>query len=286
MERRPQKTKFKDIKSNVKKEDMGLPDIVRKMLFILFMIFAILFLLNFSVGGPSVFDELKYLLNAELGSVTSVILGASIVGATIISIFIFFVALIFNSTLKLKINIWFILGAFVMFWLFLAGFSFIESAIGVKTVHGWNLQSPPPNIVGQINCNSETTGEAVILINDTAICKYTLPWKLTNATTSVEIVYNNNTHNHITSMVEPNNYNITFNASANVRYLSFEINGINEKGMNVSATDGYPNTFLSPEEYKQNTQTFLSYILGLFALIFVTAPIAINELKKLWRGTN
>lgn len=40
--------------------------------------------------------------------------------------------------------------------------------------------------------------------------------------------------------------------------------------------------FVSEDEAKEIRKEFYAYLLGLFAVVFVTVPIAVNNLKKLW----
>ncbi len=249
---------------------------------LLLAVFLIILMLILIIGDFSIWDWIQKTFQRTIGYSPANILFKSIKTMVITSAILGIIFLIINELAGPKLNRWFIIGLISMYLAFLVGFSFIDTVVGVKAIDGWNLKyEGNGTIIGKVYCHSSLSGKEIILVNETARCVLNYNLRLYASSSRVDIKYLDGSQE---SKYSNDSETITFLVNPHVEYLTFYVSGANlDKNMvHDSASVGYYHTFLTREEYDKNMKTFLVYVLGLIAVIFVTVPLSISEIRKMW----
>jgi len=169
---------------------------------------------------------------------------------------------------KKKINWWFWGTVLLMLFFFYFGIFVLDDQIGLQPIKLVlrNIDGSIYDVKG-IECNNN------FVIGENVSCKV-LP-KLKNVTTKITFFFENGTKEGINDL--------NFVAPDNLKSICFNVDGIDASNIKreLSVCTNY--RFLSKEEYIERRKMFLSYLVGLFGVIFVTIPTAIVNIKKLWK---
>lgn len=153
---------------------------------------------------------------------------------------------------------------------------FILGVIGFNILYGQEdfglyLRDQDLNKVGNMSCEGSSK---IFFSSDLIKCETNPPLSQINA--SMRFTFDNNSYGY------QNFSNLTFIAPENVKYIFFEINGIDEKGDLKYLNIGSPFRFFTAEEYETLNIKFLSFIYILLGIIFITIPTSAYYLRELF----
>lgn len=266
------KNKKAPIEDHSKDSTFGL-----RILILLIIVFIVLFLRKlFNTTG--IIGDMISTLKLNLGSLLIENLRINLIASVWITFFflVLFILIDLFMVLKLKkINWGFILASSCMVFLFLFGFWFIQESIGYKNIN-FNLHSNGFGD-GKIRCSGL---EENIFVGRPVYCNYSSPIPITNVAYKIFFTFENYTKTNKSFNFSASEWP-NFTAPENLRYILFEVNGVTKNKDPFESSVGYPYTYLTYEEYQENRKTFLSYILALIAIIFVTVPSAFVALRSL-----
>jgi len=183
-------------------------------------------------------------------------------GTTIIYYLILFIYMF----RKKNPNWWFWGTILLIIFLFYTGIMIIDSKIGIKVIR-LKLRNQDGSIYAEkgIECSKN------FLVGENVSCAV-LPF-LRNTTVNITFIFENGTKEIINDL--------TFIAPNNLQRICFDVEGLDSNNLkkHLSVCNSYH--FLTNEEYTERKKIFLSYVFGLFGLIFVTVPIVVLNFKKL-----
>jgi hypothetical protein len=188
------------------------------------------------------------------------------------SLFLVF-GIIFRKS-NLKILFW--VTIFICLFVFIFGFFVINLFFGVSPLSLvlWD----GGEVHGSISCNN-SFGE--IFPGKTLHCHVEEDYNLYNV--SVFVVFEQN--GSWTDEKNIGNYDrIYFVVPEECESIQFIIEGYDSNGGFTSLDVVSSNPFLTKEEFKDRRNSFLKYLIGLFAVVFISIPLAVINFRKLWRG--
>jgi len=194
----------------------------------------------------------------------------------IISTSLFF---IFSRFKRLKNKRFLVLTGCTMFFIFIFGYFAIDRFVGNPPLT-LNLFDGSNVIQGTIECKGSS---GPLLVNDKIFCRINLQNKKNLVSSQEEIWVTSflNNGSYIQDII--NNTNNYFISRPNVTYLSFGVfekysNSIEWKTFNV----GYPFSFLTQEQFKNNSDRFIGLLIALIAAVFLSIPSMMINLRELW----
>ncbi|MDO8563750.1 MAG: hypothetical protein Q7R87_01965 [Nanoarchaeota archaeon] len=166
------------------------------------------------------------------------------------------------------------------FILFTTGMFLIDRTLSPQQIQ-FNLLDNHNSYVGKIECYEIASNSKIILIDNNAFCTFKLSyWRINNSKTTALLTLTNGIKEPFTG----EGYQIELKALANVSYISFKIYGKDLDNSNITreASVGYPFKFVSQTEYENKKKEFLTFVLGLLGLIFLSVPQFIIHLRDIF----
>ena len=162
---------------------------------------------------------------------------------------------------------------FLVIFIFIFGMYFIDSSVGNSplNLNLWEGQ----NYSGTIKCENNITG--IMKEWSEVICEIDIPFEFSSTSHYVTFFYTNDS-----SFTEDFD-SYTFIAPPDIRHIIFSLKGYDEEGIWRSLSTGWYYHFPNKEELEENQKDFSTYLLGLLAIIFISVPTAVINLRKLWR---
>jgi len=255
------------IEENTKKwikANLTLKNIALTILF--FYTLAVIIILQFCAKNfiNYFFDiSYKYVGRFEFAQFASI--GFLMIMVSVLVGFVIWAIHFFN---RRKVHWWFWVTIILMFLVGTTGFMFVHMTIGQDDLE-LKLRDSSMVSVGTIKC---TGSNDVLFVYDNVSCK--LDPALKNISANVSFMING-------TFREPIDFNnLNFTSPKEVEYISFEIEGFNEQGL-VTLSTRNPYHFYTKEEYIELKARFVKYLSAILALIFITIPLIMSQLRKL-----
>ena len=181
--------------------------------------------------------------------------------------------------LKKKLSKIGLLSIFLGLFIFIFGFFVISSIIFDDSRPEFNVWDGS-SVVGQIKCYSQSEK---FIVGEIVYCNASLYGNFNSIYGSLTFRYTNGSENTISIIKE--NVPYYFNIPGDVESLFFSIGASESSSIGspvriITSTAKYH--FLTDENFKKNQEKFLTYMLGLLTIIFVTVPIVIINLRNLF----
>jgi len=231
--------------------------------------FGVILFLNIAI--KEFFELLKRNFGVwETGSILEIFVSA--IGVTFLLIFLVWTLYRFRYDTSKPFKGWFIITLGIMGLIFFFGIFSIDFMIGNKIIQ-LNLLDEDLIKKGTIKCGDENQALFAGLQIDCEIKTYE---EFDNLSLSLSFYYSDN-RTPKTILIREG----SFIAPSNVRYIAFNVVGYKgQETQNLSV--GHITHFLSASEFKENQERFLTFVLALLAIVFVTVPSAMVNLKNLW----
>lgn len=248
------------------KENLTLKNIGLTILFLYTVAVLVILMFFNKILIKTIFDiSYKYIGRYEFANFFSI--GFFMIMVSFLMVFVIWAIHFFN---KKKVRWWFWITIILMFLIGITGFLFVHMAIGQDNLD-LKLRNKMMDEVGNINCR----GSNDVLLNfDNVVC--TTNPQLKNISGNVTFTINK------TITIIQNFDNLTFIAPENVEHISFKIEGLNDENELLILSTGNPYHFYTKEEYDELKARFLRYLAAILSLIFITIPLVVYQLKKLY----
>ena len=249
------------LKENLTPKNIGL-----SILF-LYTLLVIIFLGFFSKALISLLFDIAHKYVGRLEFANFFVNGFLMVLVSFLVGFVIWSVHLFNNK---KVKWWFWITIILMFLVGITGILFVHMIIGQDNLD-LKLRNPSMDAVGSINCQGSSD---VLLSSEDIVC--TINPQLKNISGNVTFTINKT----ITTIQNFDNF--TFIAPESVEHISFKIEGLNDKNELLTLSTGNPYHFYTKEEYDELKARFLRYLSAILSLIFITIPLIVYQLKKLY----
>jgi hypothetical protein len=190
-----------------------------------------------------------------------------------LTMFLFFSLVFVYSFFSSKKRNWFWLSISLIIFAFIFGLFMIDYAIGNKDLRLNLIESGKYNggIIACTNSYAFAEGSPVF-------CKLEkMPYDIDN----YRIGFTYFTNGSFEDISLENN--TRFDAPYNVSYIRFDIIGTTKTGEGFFMSSGLSYHFNNKEELLDTQKNMIRDFLALFAILFITIPIAVINFKNLWR---
>jgi len=127
-------------------------------------------------------------------------------------------------------------------------------------------------VIGELNC-TDNTGH--FLANGIVICKIKQP-DLHNFTVNISFTLKNGT-----TFVESQNNNISFISPYDMKRIQFDIVGLDKTNNSISLSTARDFEFYTESQYSESKGKYITYLIGIITIIFITIPSVMANFKKL-----
>ena len=262
MSNKPEGFKEKSMKKNIKRSQYHLNKRIFNITIILFLVLnflALYFLYPLIILPWDIFERNLGRLN-----LLEILLNVNFV--VVMTIIVYYLISGIYTIFKKKPNWWFWGTILLMLFLFYSGTMIIDSEVGVK-----DIKLKLRNMNGTIYADEGIKCSRNFLVGDSVSCAV-LPL-LKNITANITFTFENGTSETINKL--------TFIAPSNLKNICFEVEGIEINNNKRHLSICNPHHFFTEKDYIEIRKTFLSYVIGLFGIIFVTVPYTVLNFKKL-----